>query len=214
MPQAATPACWPRTKRRAVLVMTGGQGPGKRQTGTTLAEMVVVVAVVAVAAALAIPKADPQAAFAADAAAAEVARAVRFAQREAIRTGTYLTASVNPATQELRVYRPTSSGGTNSVHPVDKREYKISFAGNAMPRATIVSSVFTYEDKAVTNYVTFGPDGAPIDPASIPVVQAYPGEVLDEKKASPLKNEGTITIRHGNAERVVRVAPVTGRVSP
>ena len=194
--------------------MTGVQGPGKRQTGTTLTEMVIVVAILALAAAIAIPKADPQTAFAADAAAAEVARAVRFAQREAIRTGTYLTASVNPATQELRVYRPTSSEGATSVHPVDKRDYKISFAGNAMPRATIISSVFTYEDKAVTNYVTFGPDGVPVDLTSIPVVQAFPGEVLDTKKASPLKEEGIITIRHGAAERVVRVGPVTGRVSP
>lgn len=194
--------------------MTGVQGPGKRQTGTTLAEMVVVVAILAVAAAIAIPKADPQAAFSADAVAAEIASAVRFAQREAVRTGTYLTASVNPSTQELRVYRPTSSEGATSVHPVDKRDYKISFAGNAMPRATIMSSVFTYEDKAVTNLVTFGPDGAPVDLTSIPVVQAFPGDVLDAKKASPLKQEGTITIRHGNVERVVRVARVTGRVSP
>jgi len=175
--------------------------------------MVIVVAIVALAAAIAIPRSDPQAALAADAAAAETARAIRFAQREAIRTGLYQTVSVNPATQELRVYRPISTAGVATLHPVDKRDYTLSFAGNAMPRATIVSSVFTYEDKAVTNYVMFGPDGAPVDPASVPLVQDFPGQVLDAKKASPLKGEGSITLRHGNVERVVRVAPVTGRVS-
>ena len=176
--------------------------------------MLVVIAVIGVATAIAIPQASTLSPAAAEAVAAEVARAVRFAQREAIRTGTYQTVSVNPSTQALRVYRPTSSEGTTTLHPVDKRDYRISFAGNAMPRARIVSSVFTYEDNAVTSYVTFGPDGAPVDPASIPVVQAFSGEVLDAKKASPLKEEGTITIRHGNVERVVRVARVTGRVSP
>lgn len=188
--------------------------PGVRQAGVSLAEMLIVVAVITVTAVIALPQASSLSPAAADATAADIARALRFAQREAIRTGIYQIASFNPATQELRVYRPTSPEGVTSVHPVDKREYKISFAGTAMPRATIVSSVFTYEDKAVTNYVTFGPDGAPVDLTSIPVVQAFTGEVLDAKKASPLKNDGTVTIRYGNVERVVRVAPVTGRVSP
>src|SRR5689334_5063283 len=104
--------------------MTGRIGPGINQAGVTLAEMVVVVAIVAVAAAIAIPRADLQAAFAADAVAAEVARALRFAQREAIRTGTYQQISVDPATQVLRVYQPNSSTGTTATHPVDKRPYQ------------------------------------------------------------------------------------------
>ena len=174
--------------------------------------MLTVVAVISVLALIALPEASSLSPAAADAVAAEVARAVRFAQREAIRTGTYQAVSVNPATQGLRVYRPVSSAGATSLHPVDKRDYQISFAGNAMPQARIVSSVFTYEDKAVTSQVTFGPDGAPVDP-SVPVVQEFPGQVLESKKASPLKEEGSITIRHGHVQRVVRVAPLTGRVT-
>ncbi len=187
--------------------------PRVRQAGVSLAEMLTVVAVLGVAAVIAIPQAPSLSPAAAGAAAAEVARAVRFAQREAIRTGTYQAVSVNPATQVLRVYRPISSAGSTSLHPVDKRDYEISFAGNAMPRARIVSSVFTYEDKAVTSQVTFGPDGAPVAPASVPVVQDFPGQVLDPKKVSLLKEEGIITLHHGSVERAVRVAPVTGRVS-
>lgn len=185
---------------------TGGQA------GFTLAEIVIVVAVLSVVAAIAIPKADPQAAFAADAVVGEVARAMRFAQREAIRTGTYQQVSVDPATQILRVYRPTGSGGTTTTHPVDKRDYQISFAGNAMPRATIVSSVFKYEGGITRNYASFGPDGTPsyIDPGKLS--QWWNG-LFGTVDIDPLTEEGRITVRYGNAERVVRVAPVTGRVT-
>ncbi|MFC5477443.1 pilus assembly FimT family protein [Massilia suwonensis] len=184
----------------------------RRQTGVTLAEMLIVVAVVAVAASLAIPKADPQAAFAADAAAGEIARALRFAQREAIRTGTYQQVSVDPATQVLRVYQPATSGSTTTAHPVDKRDYQISFAANAMPRATIVSAVFKYEGGPTTNFASFGPDGAPsyVDTSKLSQLWTL---LSGTKDVDPLKEDGLITIRYGNIERVVRVAPVTGRVT-
>jgi Tfp pilus assembly protein FimT len=174
--------------------------------------MVIVVAVVAVAAALAIPKADPQAAVAADAVAAEIARALRFAQREAIRTGRYQQVSADPATQLLRVYEPNASNGTTAKHPVDKFDYQISFAGNAMPRATVVSSVFKYDGGPTTNFASFGPDGTPscIDPSKLSQLSSA---LLGTKDIDPLKDEGKITIRYGNVERVVRVAPVTGRVT-
>jgi len=191
--------------------MTGRNGPGKREAGVTLAEMLTVVAVLAVTAAVAIPKADPNTAFAADAAAAEVARAVRFAQREAIRTGTWQQVSADPVKQELRVYQ--ASTDTTATHPVDKREYKISFAGNAMQRATIVSAVFQYDGGPTTSFASFGPDGAPsyIDPSKI--AQTLSLILTDGPDIDPLKAEGRITLRYANQERVVRVAPVTGRVT-
>lgn len=193
--------------------MTGRNSPGKRQAGVTLAEMLTVVAVLAVTAAIAIPKADPDTAFAADVAAAEVARAIRFAQREAIRTATWQQVSADSAKQELRVYQADNSTGITAIHPVDKREYKISFAGNVMPRATIVSAVFKYDGGPTTNFISFGPDGAPayVDPNLL--TQSLFSLVLGAKDIDPLKEEGKITIRYGTSERVVRVAPVTGRVS-
>lgn len=192
--------------------MTGRFGPDKTQAGLTLAEMLVVIAIVAIVAALAIPKADPQAAYAADAVAGEIVRALRFAQREAIRTGTYQQVSVDPTTQVLRVYQPNASGGSTTAHPVDKRDYQISFAGNAMPRATIASSVFRYDGGPTTNYASFGPDGTPsyIDPSK---ASQWWSALFGTIDIDPLKEEGKITIRYGNAERVVHVAPVTGRVA-
>ena len=178
-----------------------------------MAEMVVVVAILAVAAALAIPKADPQPAFAADAVASEVARALRFAQREAVRTATYQMVSADPATHTVRVYQVIAKKEVTATHPVDKTPYQISFAGNAMPRATIVSSVFKYEGGPTTNFASFGPDGAPayVDPNMLS--QGLSALLLGAKDIDPLKEDGVVTIRYGRIERVVRVAPVTGRVS-
>lgn len=192
--------------------MTSRAGPGKPRAGFTLAETVIVIAIVALVAVIALPKADPQAAFAADAATAEVVRALRYAQREAIRTGTYQHVSLDPATQVLRVYQPNSSGGSTATHPVDKGTYQISFAGTAMPRATIVSAVFKYEGGPTLSVASFGPDGAPsyVDPSKLGQVWSLLSVSAD---VDPLKEDGLVTIRHGNAERVVRVAPVTGRVS-
>lgn len=185
------------------------------QAGFTLAEMVTVVAIVAVAAAIAIPKADPQTALAADAAAGEIARAVRFAQREAVRTGIYHTISIDPASQVLRIQRPapSGSGSITVTHPVDKRDYQINFADDGMPRARIVGALFRYQSNAVTNGTIFGPDGAPVDVAPSKFLGLPIGIVLGTKEISQLKEDAQITVRYGNVERVVRVAPVTGRVS-
>lgn len=177
--------------------------------------MLAVVAVLGIAAAVVIPKADPQSAFAADAAAGEIAQALRFAQREAIRTGVYHTISIDPASQTLRVTRPALTGNSivSAAHPVDKRDYQINFDKDGMPQATIVSSVFRYQSNAVTSGTMFGPDGVPVDVAPSKVLGLPIGIVLGTKEISPLKEEGKITLRFGNVERVVRVAPVTGRVS-
>ena len=185
------------------------------QAGFTLAEMAAVVAIVAVAAAIAIPKSDPQTALAADAAAGEIARAVRFAQREAVRTGIYHTISIDPASQVLRIQRPAPSGSGNITvtHPVDKRDYQINFADDGMPRARIVSSLFRYQSNALTNGALFGPDGAPVDVAPAKLLGLPIGIVLGTKEISQLKEDARITVRYGNVERVVRVAPLTGRVS-
>lgn len=185
--------------------------PAVRQLGVTLAEMLVVVAVLGLVAAIAIPRASSIAPAAADAAAAEIARAIRFAQREAVRTGNFQYISVDPATQMLRVYQPNTSSGDTATHPVDKRPYQISFAGTAMPRATIISSVFKYDGGPTTYIAGFGPDGSPayVDTGALGQLAS----LLGTKDIDPLKEEGRITIRYGNLERVVRVAPLTGRVT-
>jgi Tfp pilus assembly protein FimT len=187
--------------------------PGVRQAGVSLAEMLTVVALISVTAVIAIPQAPSVSPAAADAVAGTIVRALRFAQREAVRTGTYQMVGADPAAHTVRVYQVIDKKEVLATHPVDKTPYQISFAGNAMPRATIVSSVFKYDGGPTTAYASFGPDGAPayVDPNLL--TQSLFSILLGTKDIDPLKEEGKITIRYGNLERVVRVAPVTGRVS-
>jgi prepilin-type N-terminal cleavage/methylation domain-containing protein len=174
----------------------------RRQTGVTLVEMVLVVAVLAVAATLAIPMSEPAGDAAAASAAGDVAQAVRFAQREAMRTGSFHVAEINPATQTIRVYRLTDTGAVSGVkvnHPFDKLEYRISLAGKA-PHVRITSSVFTYgADRTVD--VAFSPDGTPL---------RY---VTGQLPSAALSADGSVGLQAGAAQRTVLVDRTTGRVT-
>jgi len=176
--------------------------------------MLVVVAILGIVAIIAIPQASSQSpATTADAAAAEIARALRFAQREAVRTNNYCVVIIDTATQVLRVEQPTAAGITvATTHPIDKRDYRLSFGSTSMLRATIVSSVFRYEGGFATSYALFGPDGMPVYVDKSAVGQLF-GLLLGTPEIKPLKEEGRITVRYNNVERIVRLAPVTARVS-
>jgi prepilin-type N-terminal cleavage/methylation domain-containing protein len=180
--------------------------PACPDAGLTLAEMLAVVAIVALVATMALPTADPVNEPVTNTAAAEVAHAIRFAQREAVRTGRYHVAEIDPAGQTVRVYRLTSGStvaeDTDPVmHPVDKQAYRISLAGNAATRAVVASSVFTYGANTTGN-VTFGPDGTPVD------VNYVKGKVA----TAALSADGVVSLRSGALLRTVTVDRITGRV--
>ena len=177
-----------------------------RQAGVTLAEMLVVAAVLALAARIAIPNASPLANAGNDVATAEVLQAIRFAQREAVRTGAWHTVKIDTATQSLRVYRLTDSGPEDTslpvLHPIDKRPYNVTF-GNGPARATIALVAFTYEGGGNSNLNTlsFNTDGTP-------------GLLTGTKdKDTKAMKVGTVSIRYGNVQRDLAIDPVTGRVS-
>ena len=182
------------------------KGKYNTQIGVTLAEMLIVVAILALCAIIAIPSADSVAPARADAAASEIARALRFAQREAVRTQGWYQVRVDKSDQTLRVYRLLPAGITEdtanpTMHPVDKRKYDISFKDGQT--ATITSVSFDYDKgTSETNFVSFGPDGSP-------------GEVTSSKKKEEVKDlkTGRITIGYGRQQRFIDVSPVVGRVS-
>jgi prepilin-type N-terminal cleavage/methylation domain-containing protein len=179
--------------------------PAFRHAGFTLVELLAVIAIIGLVAAIAIPQATSVSPAIVDAAAAEVAHAIRFAQREAVRTGQYHVAEIDPARQTVRVYRLRGVATVDEdidnpvMHPVDKIAYRISLAGNAATRAVVASPVFTYGADTTSN-VTFGPDGSPV-------------YIKGTAAPAALSANGVVGLQLGAALRTVTVDRTTGRVT-
>jgi Tfp pilus assembly protein FimT len=184
-----------------------------RLAGATLVEMVLTVAILAIAAAIAVPRSAPVSAAAVDGMAGAIANALRFGQQEAIRTGRYYIVQIDPAANTLSVSRLTGSGAIATdtaftvLHPVDRREFVVNLANNSFSGAAIVGSVFQYAGGPTTTYASFGPDGAPAYISGSWNNNGVPTNL------DPLQGDGVVTIRHGQAERQIRLNPVTGRVT-
>lgn len=184
-----------------------------RQAGATLVELVLAVAVIAIAAAIAVPRSAPVSAAMVDGMAGAIANALRFGRQEAIRTGRYYVVQMDPATNTLSVSRLTGSGaiatdtGFTVLHPVERRQFLVSFANNGFSGTAIVGSVFQYAGGPTTNYASFGPDGAPA------YIDGFWNSSGVPSNRDPLQGDGVVTIRHGGAERQIRLNPVTGRVT-
>lgn len=178
-----------------------------RQAGVTLAEMLVVVAILALTARIAMPTSDILNTVRSDAGTAEVTQAIRFAQREAIRSGAWHTVRLDPATQTLRVYRLTASGTEDTsnpvLHPVDKRKFELAFGASGPTRATLTLVDFDYEGAGNANLLTlsFDPDGTP---------GLLTGSNPKDRKAMTV---GSVGIKSATGQRTLRVDILTGRVS-
>lgn len=178
--------------------------------GYTLIELLAVLVIMGTVAALALPQMEPAAGLRADAAAKEVAQALRFAQAEAQRTGVYYMARCDPAAGTLAVTRlntsvtpPVPDLSVPVLHPIDKKDYRIVFSAlQSTTGAAIASCAFSYSDGKTVAQLTFGPSGAPVN---------LVGPNAPDIKT--LTGNGQIVIASSRVRRTVLVSALSGRVT-
>ena len=179
----------------------------RRCAAYTLVELMIVVAVLAIAAAVALPTAQPVAEFQADAAAGEVANALRFARENAQYSGAQRLFDCNAAANTIAVFALETDKTTARVardpveHPFNRAPYLLNLnaapAGNTM---ALVRCTFTFEDNASATAIAF-------DTAGNPQRGVGSGVARD----NPLRT-GQIVLGAGNVERTITV-DTSGRIT-
>ena len=178
--------------------------------GHTLVELLVVLAILGIVAQLALPQMEPASALRADAAAREVAQALRFAQSEAQRTGAWYMASCDTAGNSVGIARvnlkalpPAPDLAAPVLHPIDKKDYQIVFSSaQSTTGASIASCAFTYADGKTVPQLVFGADGAAVN---------LTGPNAPDIK--PLTGSSQIVVAAGRVRRAVQVSAPSGRVT-
>lgn len=176
--------------------------------GVTLFEMLIVVALIALFASIAIPNANTVTPFRADAVAGEIARTLRFAQREAIRTNAWYQVKFDTTAQTVRVYRlviskksATEDLANPTVNPIDKQSYALNFK-NGPISGVITSASFNY-----------GPQNSTAQTLSFDAT-GTPGDIQGDKpKDTYALVSGQVTITNGSQLRKIDIDPLTGRVA-
>ena len=181
-----------------------------RPSGFALVELVLVVGLLALVATMALPNVAPMAQTRVDAAAAEIAQALRFAQQEAIRTGAARVASLDPVSSRVRVFQLDMSTGS-PVEDVSKpvfypliRQQNYDLALLTLPATRSVrihSALFTFAGGSTATQLAFDATGAPVN-----ILGPNPTD------AKPLST-GEVDVELGNAHRAIFVDALTGRVT-
>ncbi len=175
--------------------------------GFTLLELQVVVAVLAVFAAVAVPSLAPAGPEKVEAAALQVAEALRFARDEALRTGEVHGVRVLRDTGQVTVYRFNGASdppflGTILYHPVSKLPFDFFVpegAGGAGVSIGNVDHPFSYRgDGTWRRDVLFAPAGTPVTILGGAVHQLQIGQV---------------DLAYDGYQCSVLLAPITGRVT-
>ena len=173
--------------------------------GITLIELLLVVVILGIIVLVAIPAVQPYNEQQLDAAAQEVAAAIRFARDETLRTGTSYGVNINVGSQRLQVYWLDTSGFFPTPiydvrNPLDKKLYDLQFATDPLLSGVKVTAVsFYYRGSVIPkNYVGFDVWGTP--------------KYNDFGTIRSLSN-GEIKLGLGDAERIIKVTPMTGWVT-
>ncbi len=174
-----------------------------QQGGYTLIEISLVLAIVGIVTAVAIPSFNNNDPHKLEIAAEEIARAINFAREESRRTGISHGVETFASSEQLRVFRLPSLFPVFDIrHPLNKKLYKIQLKTDPFVAGVdMVSASFNYESSISSpNYLRFNSQGMPIftipfNPTNFMLIDA------------------TITLAYDNQQKVISVAPMTGRVT-
>lgn len=143
-----------------------------------------------------------------DVVANQIAQALRFAHREALRTGEHHGVTISQVTQTITVKKwdmSTDPVSTELIpyHPVDKQSFVFDADGISLaPGVSITNS------SDIFNYATIGRRRSLIfDPQGVPVW------VLGSDDSVYRLLDGIVELSNGQDQRNVSVAPLTGRVT-
>jgi prepilin-type N-terminal cleavage/methylation domain-containing protein len=172
--------------------------------GFTLLEILLVAAVLGIMALAVIPSVQPYKEQRLDVAAREVAAAIRFARDEALRTGTRHGVIVNAGSQRLQVFWVDTSALPPRIFdvrdPLDKKLYDLQFATDpVLSGVKVTAASFYYRGRInPTDFVGFNKWGTP---------------KYRDAGTIRLLRDGEIKLGSGDAERVIKIFPITGRVT-
>ena len=178
------------------------------QRGYTLLELLVVAIIVGLVASVAIPSSSPVDSAKLDLVAAEVAGALRFARGEALRTGEGHGLTVSQVTQKVTVMKYDLTTAPISTlftlpHPVNKHPYDFNVSTNPGTEGVIISNsqdVFNYTGLGRRRSLIFDANGTP-------------KWIVGSGPTTYMLSDGTIELSYENHQRLVSVAPITGRVT-
>lgn len=172
-----------------------------QQGGYTLLEIGLVVAIVGIVTAVAIPSFNNTDSHKLDVAADEIARAIRFARDEAKRTGVAHGIQTISTDEQIRVYRlPVTTPIFDVRHPISKKLYDIQLNTDAhVSGVDLLSASYTFNGAATSSTsFDFSADGMPKTTSG---------------GTDFMLNTGTITLSYGGQQKVISIAPMTGRVT-
>ncbi|MGI9234038.1 MAG: pilus assembly FimT family protein [Woeseiaceae bacterium] len=181
---------------------------GRGERGYTLLELVIVVAILGIIAAIAVPSMSSNSNAKLRLAAENVANAIRFARSEALRTGDGHGLTISQVTQEVTVKKYDLTTAPISelytlTHPIDKQPYDFNVNTRATTQGVTISNtqdVFNYTGLGGRRSLIFDANGTP-------------KWIVGSGPTTYLLSDGNIELSYGNQQRVVSVAPITGRVT-
>ncbi len=173
----------------------------KTQYGLSYIEIVIVVIILGIVAAAAMPNLSSTDTKKLDNAVNEAVEAIQFAQAEAIRTKIPRGINTDVTNDRMRVYSlPAATPTYDIYHPIDKKLYDIQLKTDAfIGGVDLVSASFVFAgaSSSSTN-LDFSADGIP---------------KVTSAGADYMLTSGTVTLSYRGQQRIISIAPMTGRVA-